>query len=329
MPTVTHAPTATTEYNVCSCCCLKMGCSDGMGGRAWPPRLSFIASIGGSCPQAITATQSGTMSVFGSEVGDPPDGDYHPEGCADILADGCELRWPQLCVCFYAWQLADADIPACGPYIRRVTLQCIPRPTLDPPYAPPTNCPHLKYNGQCLWYVQVEVVRADYFPQAIPVICPHGEVCHAEQDCDTCGWVTVVGSGGPPICCETCPPCFGCPTDITRLCDLDQICCGLTGCSACICEGGTPCAGECSPCNFCWEQVAPFGFFDSSCVGDERCTSAAYGSRRYHFYMTACDTDDDLLGCNATSCGPDEKNLGDFFLHFGCDDNDYIEFACP
>lgn len=329
MPTAEHVPTATWNQHPCSCCCLNMGCVGEDGLKVWPPRLNFIASINGRCPQALTAVLSGTVSVFGDEWGDPPIAPgVHPWTCTELLEDGCELRWTQMCVCYYYWQIPDADVPTCGPYIHNIVLQCLPPGVLSSAY----GCPHVNRH-HCTWYVEVEVRRASVInppPEGCETTFPGGITSCWVQNCTTCVWEFIV-VGAPPAdpCCADCPPCYNCPSHNAARCALDGECCGSTGCSFCTCPEGAPCSGQCAQCSECIELLGGgLEFADPSCPWACPPDGPATTNWRYHYWVTACKAADDIKGCNPTSCPKDDKDTGDFFLHFGCENGDYVEFAC-
>lgn len=324
-------------HNPCSCCCPFMRCGvDGDGLPIWPETLEFVVSIAGSCSQAATMVLTGTVCSSGTDCGQ--DMGAGPSDCDDEPPEGqtyCDNVVPNMCLCFYAWEIATEDIPLCGPYIRRISLQCIPTPTDAEEYQPPTGCDHQRYD-RCLWYCQVEVDRTDALLIDAPVDCgPLGDPPvpqHPVQDCLDCTWDCAPGAGDPE-CCAECPPCVAnCPDHIDRLCADDQICCDEDGCNACVCDPpGNPCQGECSPCTHCYEMIEAVNPADASCD----CAANMVIARLHHFWGTTCATGQmDIEGCNPTSCPPDEDNYGDFYLMLGCDPEnpdggDFIEFACP
>lgn len=322
MPTANHTPSVQWKKQPCDECCLGLNCGlDESGNRIFPTNLSFVASVTGSCPQADNAVQSGLMT-FGPNPSETTRGPYL---CDDLTEDGCETGWPQFCGCFWSWFIPEADVPLCGPYIEYVILWCQPKGLLDLP----TTCPHVKYE-HALWYIEIQVRRAAVLHPAPPgcaIDAGTGQMSCYVQNCETCLFEFIEVDGVPDDpCCPTCPPCFNCTSHNTQRCELNAECCGTTGCGPCVCGGiGPPCYNDCTQCRKCIE--IPPGTPE---IADPSCPvpCGGYVMYRYHYWVDACDSADDVKGCNATSCPPDDKNTGQFFLHIGCDENDYVEFAC-
>jgi hypothetical protein len=329
----------------CSCCCINQHCGyDDDGQPIIPERLSFVASIAGSCPGAEPDVVSGIVSMYGSDWGPPsPSPDSVPARCDDTVEfgeDPCLQRFTGTCGCIYSWYVAEADIPDCGPFIESVILQC-----LRSDRHPFPDCPHVDREG-CLWYVQVNVARALALVSpgghcrieiSLPPDPPSERCFCTKQNDTTCAWeeIEVPCPIDPDMefCSPFCPPCYDCPDHNTRRCAAGESCCGEDGCQFCECPTDPPCTGDCAECTHCIEEP-PSGYVPPD--PGASCVVPCPGTRaiRYHFWLSG-DNDctgggnNDIKGCNPKSCGPDTDNTGDFYLRVGCSETDWVEFACP
>jgi hypothetical protein len=325
MPTATHTASAKVRFHPCKGCCLKMHCGYNDDGTAkWPPRLGFIASIAGSCPEASASVVSGQVSAEGDAGGGVP----HFPTCDDLATLHCESGWPYLCTCEYYWE--NPSPPTCGPYVHNITLQCLPRGRWNLP----TDCAHMK-KVKRLWYVTMDVYRA-----TIITAPPHGCIADLgtgittcpKQDCETCTWslqptpIADATHDALGCCTSGCPPCYNCPAHRALRCAANAECCGTDGCGACECDVGIPCTGDCEQCSQCI-QLPPGTGEDADPSCDVVC--GFYRAVRYHFWAHDCDEETDVKGCNPTSCPPDPDNTGGFYLRVGCSEADYVEFSCP
>jgi hypothetical protein len=281
--------------------------------KEWPDELDFVASVGGSCPEAFNATVSGTAvhgvkpTCLELEEADPP-------RCTN-------------CSCLYTWEIDPGDIPVCGPYVGTVYLECglqIAGEDDIPVLGAISGCDHLRYE-KYYWHAVILVHRADTLRRSPPPC----EQCPIEEPCATyypvqlgdCTWdcqqVAEPDNGG---CNLACPPCYDC-----HACGpSDDICCGVDGCEECEVTETCPA----NICVDCWHYLSgTSGPIDPSC--DNYCPLNDVYSRIYEWYPTNCVDPNLIEGCNPVSCPPDPANTGDFYLMYGCGDEDFIEWFCP
>lgn len=287
-----------------------MGCG---APKEWPTELDFVASVGGSCPEAFNSTISGT-AVHGAlptclelEEADPP-------RCVN-------------CACLYVWEIDPGDIPLCGPYIQAVVLECglrIGGEDEIPVLGPIVGCDHLRYE-KYYWHAMIVVHRA-HTVRPGPIGCPLPPIgsedppTYPQQQAD-CTWDCVEGGPFPNGGCNlSCPPCYSCHICVSS---GDEFCCGTDGCDEC--EDTETCPPICVN---CWHYFSgSAGTIDPSCPS--YCGGASVDGRLYEWYGTDCNPPNAIEGCNPTSCPPDPLNTGDFYAYFGCGDEDFIEWTCP